>query len=453
MNSKEIFEVIEQIAANPSKDAKVALIQAHSIHPDFVSVLDYAYNPFMNYGVRETSLAQVSEGRGDGVFTIDTLTMLRDLNVRELSGTAAIEAIQNASIAMDAGSAQLLRRILLKDLRAGFGENTINKAIPGTIPDFPYMRCSLPDDTNLDEWDWSGGVISQEKADGMFMNVNRDSVSNVWATTRQGTPVPMERLPALHAAMVDTLVSNTQTHGEVLVLGPTGEVCPREIGNGILNSVLQGGELEAGHQVIFQAWDQIPLSAVVPKGKYVVPYEKRLAHLVMQIKAGSFLIGLVPTKLVHSRKEADAHCAELIRRGKEGTVLKKRTAIWKDGTSNEQIKFKLEVDVDLEIVGFLPGKGKNAATFGSVLTRTSCGQLEVAVSGFSDEARLKIHNERDSTMGKIMAVRSNQIMRPSKKGKLYSLFLPRCIEIREDKTVADSLEQVEAQFRNAVGAL
>ena len=41
-------------------------------------------------------------------------------------------------------------------------------------------------------------------------------------------------------------------------------------------------------------------------------------------------------------------------------------------------------------------------------------------------------------------------MEPRKEGGKYSLFLPRCAEIREDKTVADTLEQVKAQFESVV---
>ena len=44
-----------------------------------------------------------------------------------------------------------------------------------------------------------------------------------------------------------------------------------------------------------------------------------------------------------------------------------------------------------------------------------------------------------------MAVKANEIMNPSASSDLYSLFLPRFVEFRADKTVADTLQSVIGQ--------
>ncbi|WP_370601849.1 hypothetical protein [Pseudomonas nitroreducens] len=41
-------------------------------------------------------------------------------------------------------------------------------------------------------------------------------------------------------------------------------------------------------------------------------------------------------------------------------------------------------------------------------------------------------------------------MRPKKPGKPYSLFLPRFVEERLDRSVADDLQRIEEQFENAI---
>jgi len=89
--------------------------------------------------------------------------------------------------------------------------------------------------------------------------------------------------------------------------------------------------------------------------------------------------------------------------------------------------------------------------FGSITCRTSDQLLEVNVSGFSDELRNDIFNRKDELYGTIMAVRSNNIMPPTTSNGLYSLFLPRFVEFRKDKTTADSLQQVKDQFDSAMG--
>jgi DNA ligase-1 len=72
----------------------------------------------------------------------------------------------------------------------------------------------------------------------------------------------------------------------------------------------------------------------------------------------------------------------------------------------------------------------------------------------SDDMRAAIHADRANWPGKIITARSNSLLAPSKgkKNGLWSMFLPRLIEERMDKTVADTLEQIQAQFKAAEAA-
>lgn len=214
---------------------------------------------------------------------------------------------------------------------------------------------------------------------------------------------------------------------------------------------------------MYRVWDQIPLTAVVRKGKYEVPYAQRLSGLITQLaplkphavggQARSPAIAVIDTKIVKSLAEAYRHYSALLKEGKEGTIIKTKEAIWKDGTSKEQIKLKLEAPCELEVVGFNDGNGKNAELFGSLICRSSDGLLEVNVSGFSDALRLIIHNDREDWMGAIITVMSNSIMEISPSNKLCSLFLPRFVERRRDKDVADDLPRIREQFAAAIRAV
>ena len=457
--ASSIFQAIEAIGATSSKLEKEALIKQVGSLPLFMRVVRAAYDPFVTYGL---ALApKKRDGLAPGTNTLDEeqfWSILSKLASRELSGTAARDAVQNAVDLLDAPSSELFRRIIATDLRAGFTDGTINRVFPGTFQEFPYMRCSLKAKSNMDKWDWSLGAISQEKADGMFANVNRagDSVS---IHSRQGSPFPRGCMPQLEAAMVAHLDAETQTHGELVVYESSSALghmtlMPREKGNGVLNSLLSGGELEPGQEVRFMAWDQIPLSAVKPKGKYEVGYKLRLVKLLGQLKGAPAVVKVIETRVVKSMAEAFAHYKELLGKGKEGTVVKSPLAIWKDGTSKDQVKLKLEVDVELKITGFIPGTPgtKTEATFGALQCASECSQLEVGVSGLTDALRQTIHNDRARFLGKVVTVRGNSIMAPSGEQGIYSLFLPRMIEIREDKTVADDLQSIKDQYAAAVAA-
>lgn len=458
MNSNEILAALDQIAGDSSKKNKEALVASFGAHESFRRTLVAALNPFKRYGV----LALPERGvacAGAEVFTDDTWALLERLEKRDLSGNAARDAVARAMDGLSPASAQLLRRILTKDLRAGFGENTVNKAIPKLIPDFAYMRCALPPAVKLGTWPWAEGVYSQLKADGMFANVDVED-SGVAITTRQGSPVPLGPLGQVVDAICDLLTPGYQYHGEMLVeaIDPaTGlwALLPRQKGNGRLNSVLKGGDMPADHRVIFQVWDRVPRAAVVPKGRHTEPYKSRFAALTAMLAAGSAMahyIAVVPTRVVHSLEEAYVHYREMLALGLEGTVIKHPLAIWRDGDSLEQVKLKLDADCDLEIVGFNPGEGKNAATFGSIACRSKCGRLEVNVSGFKDDERKSIHERREQLLSTVLTTKSNGIMYPSKEGGVHSLFLPRAVEFRGDKSEADTLERIIEQFDAAIAA-
>lgn len=459
-----ILALIDKIAATSSKLEKESLIREGGSHAMFMKVVRAAYDPFINYGIRIIPERAAGAAPGANSLSEDTWwTMLSDLAARRLTGDNARNAVQRAVNFLDEPSRELFIRIIRKDLRAGFSEGTINRVFPKTFAEFPYMRCTLPEKSNMASWDWSVGIISQEKADGMFTNVNVDDKGNVWLTSRQGSPIPLDNL-GLYDAIQDTLTWGTQSHGELTVY-KDGLVLPREIGNGMLNSVLNGGTLDEGCTARLDLWDQIPLAEVKPKGKYATAYKERLSGLLLQLRRieqdlpqHKGLLALVPTRVVKSKAQAYEHYRELLKLGKEGTVVKHPNMDWKDssGGNKDQVKLKLEADMELRIVEVLPGTvgTKNEGRAGSVLCETECGALRVNVTIKNEKMRDAVDADWAAWQSKIMTVRANSIMTPSESNEFHSLFLPRFVEdvARFDKSVADDLETVKQIFRNAVEA-
>lgn len=443
MLSTAIFHALEQIANTPGTNDKLALLKTNVESEAFQRTMIYMLNPFITYGIRPSRASEFGLSEfGDG-----TWELLNQLASRQLTGDRAKAAVSGALTSLNPESSELLWRIISKDPRAGFSESSVNKVHSGLIPEFSYMRCSLPHHTNLSEWDWAGGIFSQIKADGMFVNVTVEN-EDATLTTRAGTPIPAEDFSELIAGL--SQLRTGQAHGELLV-ECDGKILPREVGNGMLNSVIQGGQFDLGCRPIIKLWDQIPLSSVKKGGRCETPYETRFGELTDQVAAlAHSAISMIETKLLYSLQDAIAHYVEQLEKGLEGTILKKRSAHWFDGTSKDQIKLKLEAHCELEVVDFLPGKGANAKTFGSLLCKSACGQLVVGVSGFTKKKRLEIHLNREAWRGLIITVKSNQIMRPKKPGKPYSLFLPRFVEERLDRSVADDLQRIEEQFENAI---
>ena len=444
-----IRNMIVALQNEGSKNGKIAILKTADLV--FQDVLYHAYNPEFNYYIKA-----VRRPANYGQQTIyelwpQTCSLLIDLHNRSVTGNSAHEAVTNLMSRMKKEEADVFEMILKRDLRCGVNVSAINAAITGLIPEYPYMRCSLPDKSNLGKFNWKAGIISQEKADGMFVNIIRREGGEILIQSRNGSIFPMMEFGTLVSGMqqLKGFLDETVLHGEMVVTDISGHVLPREEGNGMLNSVLKGGEFPYGFYPSVYLWDMIPL-VDYKNGLCETPYNARLYRLQTMVRdclADS--IRVIETRVVHSMDEARAHYTEMTEAGKEGTILKHPVSIWKDGTSKDCVKFKIEAEVDLLVTGVNEGNGKNAATFGSLVCQSSDGLVEVAVSGFTDADRERIAGELDQWIGKrIITVRANNLMPVPQNGGKRSLFLPRFVEERLDKTEADSLEKIEGIFKN-----
>jgi DNA ligase-1 len=284
----------------------------------------------------------------------------------------------------------------------------------------------------------------------MFANITLSEDGEVRIESRNGSPFPLDELSELVADVKKKYVKGYQTHGELLVgiKKMSGiALLTRQEGNGILNKILKGGELDPQYVVLYEAWDMIPAAKATTKGKWALRYAERFANLTQMIgyTDASSLVRLIETRVVTSYADAQAHYAEALSRGLEGTIIKHPEMEWKDGTSKHQVKMKLEFEVDLEVIGYNEGKNKYVGMLGSLECATSDRKLIVNVAGFTDAQRKEIWETKNM---KIVTVKSNSVMPPTNKDT-YSLFLPIFVEERLDKKTADSLERVLAQFEAA----
>ena len=77
---------------------------------------------------------------------------------------------------------------------------------------------------------------------------------------------------------------------------------------------------------------------------------------------------------------------------------------------------------------------------GALACESSDGIVKVNVSGFTDDQRKTITKE--SSVGRIIEVLYNTKIQDSKT-KVWSLFLPRIVQFRDDKDVANSFDEIK----------
>lgn len=439
-----INEFFNELASNNSRNYKLDRLKVNSDNILLKEVIRLALDPFTNFYIKKIPEYTAS---GYNRPLSESIEMLSQLSDRVYTGNAGIQFLIDILSNSREEDAKVIERIINKDLRCGVSVSTANAVWKGLIEEFPYMRCALPKAVKLNEWNWKDGVFSQLKADGSYANLIY-SGGQVSIITREGTVYPLENFLKIVDDVTANFDEDTATHGELLIRR-NGEILPREVGNGILNSIAKNGSsfLE-GDVIEFLVWDQIPLEYSVSGGKYYVEYSSRLSNLESQVK-NCKSISLIETKIVYSLEEAYEHYNQLIADGFEGSIIKTKSGIWKDTTSKDQVKLKVDCDIDLKIKSFNPGNGKNANTFGSICCVSSDELFEVNVSGFKDKERQEISDNRDNYLETIMTVRINNIMKPTNKDK-YSAFLPRAVEFRTDKTEADSLDRIQEQFDSVI---
>lgn len=446
ISSTEIYYLLETIAASPKKTDKERLLREASC-PELERVLKAAYDPTVNYYIKKVPKAFSTGLEKECTdFVEDTWQCLNDLSSRKIVGNEAVVDLQCVLTQLNLESQELLIRIIKRDLRCGISAATINKVFPKLIPEYPYMQYSLFKKIKSDSLSWKDSVYAQLKMDGLYMSVDYYKDGSVVGLSRQGSEMPQDCFADIFNHIKANFESGHQYHGEVLVLC-NGEVLPREIGNGIANSIQKGGILPEGHSLKFVVWDMVKLEVIQGNEPCKHPYKERFATLSNFTYNDS--VSLVKTIVVHSLQDAFKVYQKALARGEEGVMLKSSDLMWKDHKTTKGCKLKLEVDVDLEIVGFTEGRGKNASTFGSISMQTRDGLLKVDVSGMSDDLRLYVHLNRDKLLGTIATVCANDVT----KTEPASLFLPRLVELRSDKAVADSFEEVIAQFENAKAGL
>ena len=378
--------------------------------------------------------------------------IVQTLSTRTVTGEAALDLIRGYVRGSEQRRSFMLF-LIKKSIYAGISVKGINKAIPNLIYIEPYQRCELPKKAFKPLLAW-GKYVSQMKADGMFSSlsvqegrfVSRDGVvaaKNIVYTRIVNELKNKGENPLL--ALRGYNLNNLTLEGELIVRSRiTRRVLPREESNGLLNKLNQSGHFDSNdYEVQYLVWDCVPTEKRLPGCVIDIPYLERVSFLDSFLNDGT-LVKLIDTRFCASYKEMTEHFFEMMRHGQEGTVVKHPDAKYMDGDNNQQIKFKIEAECDLVLTGLVPGDAfsKHAGTFGSLLAESSCGKLQVSISGIRDEMRKYIFENFSDLKGKIVAVKFNDVMGAKSPQDKSSLFLPRFVEIRDDKTVADDYTRI-----------
>jgi hypothetical protein len=423
-----IIDILNEIAATSSRNEKEAIIRREKDNELLKRVFFLAYDPFTQFYIRKipaymtdvVATRTLEEGLND----------LSKLSSRTYTGHDGIDWLTDILETLSAEDAKVIERLIGKDLKCGASDSTANKVWPGLVHEFPCMLCTPSDEKILSKFKFP--ALAQLKMDGMRFNaIVKDGKCEF--RSRNGKEINL--LGNLEQEFI-TLArgSNLVYDGELLV-NDKGVILDRQTGNGILNKAVKGTiMIDEARKVHATIWDVIPYDQF-KAGVGTAQYAIRFAML--ETSTLPHKIRLVESTTVASLDEAQKIFEGYLAQGQEGIILKDTSGVWQDKRVKTQVKFKAELDCDLKIIAIQPGTGKYEGMVGAYICESEDGIIKVDVgSGLSDEDRKNF-----DVIGKILAVIYNA--RIKNKQGVESLFLPRAVEIREDKIIADNSKNIK----------
>jgi DNA ligase-1 len=330
------------------------------------------------------------------------------------------------------------RRILIKDMRAGFGEKSVNTvAKKSKKPEYvvPVFECMLAHDGANHEAKITGKKLVEPKLDGVRVITVVDYESRtVQMYSRNGKE--LNNFPHIVKAFED----NLDNFGRSYVFD--GEVVSKSFQN-LMTQVHRKDNVEASDARL-ALFDILPL-VEFKKGESVMGQRRRSAFLkgnFSNIFADSGCIEIVEQKefdldVFTDEIDFKDYNKKAIDLGFEGIMIKDPDGKWEGKRSVAWLKQKPFIEITLTVTAVEEGTGKNVGRMGALV----CGgvddgkEYDVNVgSGFSDDQRKEIwaayQADPNSIIGQMVEIRADATTRSQDSESLWSLRFPRFLRFR-----------------------
>ena len=392
-----------------------------------------ALDPMITFGLKQIPEKKDEDGAG---LPWDSFTLaLTGFVTRNVTGNTARDMIQ--AMMKSATKKEWngwYRRILIKDLRCGVSEKTINKVVEKKYAEYaiPVFGCQLAHDSANHESKVSGKKLIEVKLDGVRVLTIVRSDGRVDMFSRNGKEL------ANFPHIVEQLSNVVKTHGtdKNIDVVLDGEIMSSSFQD-LMKQVHRKDNVEAGDAVL-NLFDVIPL-ADFEKGFWDKDQSARSDMIYYWHKTYKDMLPNV-TVVGHELVDLDTDAgqvrykeinAQAVAGGYEGIMIKDPFAGYECKRSTAWLKLKPFIEVSLEIVDVEEGTGRNVGRLGAfVCEGEDDGKLiKVNVgSGFSDSDRDSFYQSRDTLLNQVVEVRADAVTQ--NQDGTYSLRFPRFLRFR-----------------------
>jgi len=421
--------IIQRLEADNSRLAKEAIL-AEAMQEgldEFFHGLRLGLDKLVSFGVKQVPVKEQDEGQG--LAWAPFLELADALYRRTLTGHDARDAIELAmGVATKAQWNDWYRRILIKDMRAGFGEKSVNTvAKKAKKPEYavPVFECMLAHDGANHDTKIAGKKILQEKLDGVRVLTVVDYESRtVQMYTRNGKE--LNNFPHVTKVFTDHM----DEIGRSYVFD--GEIMSSSF-QSLMTQVHRKSDVQSDDAVL-HLFDVIPM-VEFKQGKSVLGQRRRMNFLRNweNIFADAGCITIVP----HTEVDLDTFDGTIVFQdfnkacldaGKEGIMVKDVDAKYECKRSTSWLKIKPFIEVSLTVTGVEEGTGRNVGKLGALVCEGVDDGKRIVVnvgSGFSDDQRGEFWVDKESMIGQVIEVRADAATKSQDSDDVWSLRFPR----------------------------
>jgi DNA ligase-1 len=428
-----MYQIIQELEADNSRLAKEAILEreAQAGNVELFEGIRLALDNLTTYGVKKVPKLEGEDGQGLPWEAFKELAHL--LYTRQLTGHDARDAIELAlSASTKAQWNDWYRRILIKDLRCGVSEKTVNKVLKDfpTIPKVPVFECMLAHDGANHEKKIAGKKLLEPKLDGVrvLTIINMDN-RTVTQYTRNG------KILENFSHVTQSLEANIDDFERSMVLD--GEMISTSF-QALMKQVHRKSDVKSDDAVLM-LFDMLPLSEF-QSGKSALG-QRRRSTLLQSFKpifdkCGN--IGVIPQVEVNLDEFAGElifkdYNKQAIEDGYEGIMIKDVDTKYECKRSASWLKQKPFIEVSLTVVAVEEGTGRNEGKLGALICEGEDDGKKIHVnvgSGFTDADREEYWTGKESMVGQVVEVRADAATRSQDSGDVWSLRFPRFLRFR-----------------------
>ena len=429
-------DIIAKLEADNSRLAKEQIIEdaMHEGLDEFFEGVAMCLDKLHTFGVKQ--VPEKKEDAGQGLAWKPFTELADSLYKRELTGHAAQDAIK---LAMDVATQEqwngFYRRILIKDLRCGVSEKTVNKIAKKLKLDkykVPVFECMLAHDSAKHEKKLTGKKLLEPKLDGVrCITVVDYQQKTVTQYTRNGKVLENFK------HITDALEGYMEEIGRSYVLD--GEVVSNSFQD-LMKQVHRKDNVEATDAKLC-LFDIVPL--VEFKAGESVQGQRRRSNMLKtfeKIFSDTGCVEIIPQTEVDldtmvGEVEFKDYNKKMVEEGYEGIMIKDIDGPYECKRSASWLKMKPFIEVSLEVKDIEEGTGRNEGRLGAFICEGTDDGKNIKVnvgSGFSDDNRDEFWNGRNTIPGQVVEVRADAITQ--NQDGTYSLRFPRFLRFRGFKT-------------------